>query len=191
MRLTVINLEACAEKLRVYDVDQKGWEQEPNGFVANARHVLAHLVKDLATKDFTDEVLVRTAIAPDSVQYSLRLLRWGRVDVKRLANIANGPLLADSYITARHVNTSKKMIPFNRVLRATGYLAQNLHDLDHEQEKGVAEEQRQDAVLRAAGLLAISALSQAGAFNFDLVEAFDTRLASLRERFGIPDPEAS
>jgi hypothetical protein len=74
--ITASELESCAEKLRVYDVVQGGWEQEPNGFGANAGHVLTHLTKDLTNRNFSDSGIVRTALAPDSLQYALRLSRW-------------------------------------------------------------------------------------------------------------------
>ena len=68
-------LDQIDQKLRYYDVVQGAWEQEANGFEANANHVLTHLAKDLATKDFSDTEIVRDAIAPDSLAYGLRLAR--------------------------------------------------------------------------------------------------------------------
>jgi len=78
------NLETCAAKLYTYDVAQGAWEQEPNGFKANANHVLTHLAKSLVAKNFGDAHTNKTEIAPDSVQYALRLARWSSVPVQDL-----------------------------------------------------------------------------------------------------------
>jgi hypothetical protein len=64
-------IDRCAAKLWVYDVSDQAWEQEPNGFEVNASHVLTHLSKALWSKDFSDSNVVRTEIAPDSLQYAL------------------------------------------------------------------------------------------------------------------------
>jgi hypothetical protein len=45
------NLETIDQKLRVYDLRQGGWEQEPNGFEANARHV--PIVRELGRTRWT------------------------------------------------------------------------------------------------------------------------------------------
>ena len=59
IKQTILN--DCYGELFVYDVTQKGWEQEPFGFTANAQHLLTHLVKDGFSKDFNDPELASTS----------------------------------------------------------------------------------------------------------------------------------
>ncbi len=65
------DLEAMSTDLRVYDVDQGGWEHEDKGFEFNITHVLKEVVWALR-KDFFDPVVVQTDLAPDAMQYALR-----------------------------------------------------------------------------------------------------------------------
>jgi hypothetical protein len=177
--------ELLFAKLRVYDVDQGAWEQEPNGIDVNSRHVLTHLSKDMIGKDFTNPELVQTAIAPDSVQYALRLRRWAS-----LPPVESSIPPEDSIKAAKQLKERLGKVPLHFALFAEGTaeLARNLHDIDHESTRGSALRNRQNSIRKASWLLINSANLQAATFRFDLVDAFDARLASLREKSGIPEP---
>jgi hypothetical protein len=187
--LTVEDLEVCAEKLYVYDVEQGAWEQEPHGFEANAKHVLTHLAKDIVNKDFSSPELVQTAIAPDSMQYALRLGRWAGVEPQDML-VSPGDEWNVRRLIARQVSRHRGSVIVHATAfaEAMGELASNLHDLDHASTREVAIASRQDAMRETGRLLVNSARLQAEGHQFDLMEAFDARLAHLRERFGIPQP---
>lgn len=185
--ITADELRDASEKLRVYDVEQRAWEQEPNGFVANASHVLTHLTKDLLGKNFDDKDLVRTAIAPDSLQYGLRLARWSGIHVADLVSMT----MVEEEIRSQveeSLNYSKLPWGFASFAGGVRVLSMHLHDLGHIKEKDRALLARQDAMRSASRLLIDSASIQAHQSGFPLSKAFDNRLASLRERFGIPQP---
>lgn len=76
MALNADQLADLNERLRVYDVDQHGWEHEGQGLDVNIRHVQHHLTQDLERKNFTDAQTVEVAVAPDCLQYALRIGRW-------------------------------------------------------------------------------------------------------------------
>src|SRR5690606_20534211 len=67
-----------AEELRVYDIDQNGWEHEDKGLEANANHTLKELVR-ARRKDMFEPSVVEGELAPDAVQYALRLVRWANI----------------------------------------------------------------------------------------------------------------
>lgn len=184
--ITTIDLERMDASLRVYDIYQGAWEQEPNGFESNTRHLLTHLAKDLAGKDFADDDLVRTAIAPDSVQYGLRLGRWAGVSIDHLARIKT----RDQEVRSK-VEVGLKDLPWGLAcfVGATGILAQHLHDLDHAKNRDEALSNRSDTVGSAARLLIHSASIQAHQIGFPMTDAFDDRITFLRKRFGIPEPD--
>lgn len=183
--ITAEQLEVCANKLFVYDVLQDGWEQEHNGAPANMAHVLTHLVKDLKAKDFRKRDTVQGAIAPDHLQYAIRFARW------------TGQSVAD-FILGKDVDDELKDIPVLTHSTATGqlrhiaaavHIAENSHGTGHKAEEHTALAQQPAVALHAGGLLLRAADVQATVFDFDLVEAFDARLAALRARFGIPTPD--
>lgn len=180
-------LEECAEKLRIYDVDQKGWEHEPKGAKFNLHHVATHSGKDLVNKKFDLKSDVRHKIAPDSLAYALRLMRWTRQSSDRIPQ--EGDMFVRSWLT------TTKLHPTNRALNAfvagVGRLSEYLHDTDHPNSRKKTQLNRDEMIAQAAGLWVISAEIQASEFEFDLVEAFDERLDDLRERFDIPKPQAS
>lgn len=183
--ISPVNLESMAEKLHVYDVDQGAWEQEGNGFEANARHVLTHLAKDVVGKDFTDVDLVRGAIAPDSIQYALRLSRWAGVGVSEIVEVTEVEEIARDFVEMDRVG-----LPwgFPSFAGAVNILAQNLHDIDHAKTREDALRGTYDAMRSTSRLLVNSASIQSHQHGFSLVDAFDARLATLRNRFGIPEP---
>lgn len=182
------NLETLAEKLRVYDVTQGAWEHEPNSFEANARHVLTHLSKDLVGKDFSDIDLVRGAIAPDSVQYALRLSRWASVDTSEIANITQKEEDLRDIAQDGLVDLPWGFASF---AGAVGVLAQNLHDFDHANTKEKAIIDTFNSMRSASRLLINSASIQSYQYGFPIIEAFDARLTTLRNRFDIPEPAPS
>jgi hypothetical protein len=184
MHLTLDHLGICADKLRVYDVDQNGWEQEPNGTAPNFAHTDSHLGKSAPHKDFYARTVVRNEIAPDSTQYAIRLMRWMALDLGALGMRSQ----LDDEIDAAARRMRITNLPFAAVLLANGELCAFRHDLEHEREREVALSSIGKFGLRAAGFLVRSAEMQAETFGFDLVKAFDERLVNLRKRFGIPEP---
>lgn len=182
--LTVEDLEVCAKKLHVYDVEQGAWEQEPNGFEANAGHVLKHLRRDIIGKDFKDAAVVRTALVPDALQYALRLGRWSGVVPEDMFPLPVGEMLARS-VDARH---GAVILQAAKYAAGTRVLADNLHDLEHAATREVAIKRRKDAMRSAGGMLLHYVEAQVVEFRMNPVETFDARLAHLRERFGIPQP---
>jgi hypothetical protein len=71
---------------------------------------------------------------------------------------------------------------------AVGILATNLHDLGHTSTREKAIAIRQSFIMAAGQFLIHYADLSSEELGFDLAEAFDTRLASLRERLNIPEP---
>ncbi len=184
--LTPTELQTCYNNLYTYDVTQGAWEQEPHGFEANARHVLTHLTKDLLAKDFKDPETVKTAIAPDSLQYALRFARWADLPPAEL-DFKEQDRQRIFTVASRLGRVSYHFAAFTE---AAGTLAQNLHDLDHGNTSAEAQAGRKTAMAATASSLLLSADLASQRFDFDLVEAFDARLSSLRIRFGIPEPGA-
>ena len=183
--ISAANLEFLDQKLRVYDVDQGAWEQEPNGFAANARHVLTHLTKDMVGKDFSDVDLVRESIAPDSVQYALRLSRWSLVKGAYLAEVTD---TEESVRSIAEKGLENLPWGFASFAGAVCLLAQNLHDMDHKKTRDRASKDTHDTMRSVSRLLIDSASIQSNQYGFSLVKAFDARLSVLRNRFNIPEP---
>ena len=69
-----------------------------------------------------------------------------------------------------------------------GHIASNLHDLEHASTRDQSLKDRPSSIAGASNMLTHSAFLQSEQYDFDLEEAFDARLLSLRERFGIPEP---
>lgn len=180
-------LEAAAEKLRVYDVDQGAWELEADGYRANAGHVLTHLSKDMAVKHFSNKRTVQEEIAPDSLQYALRLARWTEKEAGALM-----PTQTDIESLDREARLGNfRKLPLRQVafLNAIAVLGISLHDEDHASSREKAAKDRDRSAAEAGRLLVYGAMLQAEEFEFDLFETFDNRLITLRERFGIPEPK--
>lgn len=186
--LTTGEITVMDEQLRVYDVDQHGWEQEGMGFDANATHVLLHLIKAKIDKNFADPEVVQTELAPDAIQYGLRLGRWADQTPSQLADAQAEPLQQfHQELVAPHTPTIGR--PAMREAIAT--LARHLHDRGHAKTEAGALTNRPAVARTAAGLLLVCASLQADAFGFSLPDAFDARLAALRKRFGIAPPKAA
>jgi hypothetical protein len=179
------DLQACAEKLYVYDVEQRGWEQEGRGFEVNAHHVLTHLVKESLNKNFSDPDVVSGEIAPDAMQYAIRLGRWSGLETSDLMPYAKGA----RYI-AEHAGLRVGTVPVHWAAHAeaAGKLASNLHDLGHVAIREEAVGNRGGSMIYVARQLITCAEVAAETYGFDPLVAFDDRLAQLRERFGIPQP---
>ncbi len=185
--INAADVRELSEKLRVYDVVQGGWEQEPNGYEENVNHVLLHLVKDSTAKDFTDPTLLRTAIAPDALQYAIRLGRWSNQDAVDLMPTET------TRQRIRELAPRFGLIPVHQLahLQASTTLAHNLHGLDHKNDAEQAAAETIETARMAAGFLLYAANLQATQYKFDLKETFDARLLTLRQKFNIPEPEFS
>lgn len=182
------HLNEMSKELFVYDVVQHGWEQEPNGYEANAKHVLSHLAKNLF-KDFNSRKVVAGEIAPDSVMYALRLARWNRVEpVIGVDQLIVDKSHADA---AEEAATDFLGIPLHQVsyMAATAALARHVHGYDHARDRESAIRVQPQFVQEVGGLLLYSANLQAGQMHFDLSQTFVNRLGHLRNIFGIPEPE--
>lgn len=183
--ITGPEINSLAGKLKIYDVMQGGWEQEDRSFIANATHVLTHLSKDIVDKDFGDPSLVESAIAPDALMYAIRLGRWTRQEADVLLPTVETYARVDELAD----RLSLSSLPTNRLsfMEATATVARHLHDTGHSNSRELVKEERESMAQSAGGFLVQCANLQAEQYDINLVEAFDARLSSLRERFGIPE----
>lgn len=165
-------IQRCYDSLYIYDVEQQGWEQEPNGIQANLAHTLTHLVKDAYRKDFLNSQLVQEAIAPDNLMYALRFVRWGSLPLLEVLKDS----LSDRSAQDLHAEASDT-------------IADLLHEEDHRSSREGAVAQRNNKLNKAASLLISSAQKQSAEYGFDLEKSFMERLRQLRIRFNIPDPK--
>lgn len=182
MKMTNTELEEVSEKLFTYDVLHGGWVHENRGPEFNMVHVLKHLAQDLISKDFTDEDTVKNAIAPDSMQYAVRLTRWNGLKPKEAL-----PLTGQAQ-TVLAVAKRFGSVPLHQVafITAASALGRVLHPLDHEEvPRHDFDAMPHRTAMDAAALLIYSSELQADQYGFDLTDAFDQRIAQLRLRFGI------
>ena len=174
-------------ELWLYDNAQHGWEQEPNGFEANAKHTLVHLSKNLV-KDFSDETILAKEIAPDSVFYALRLARWNSV----LPLVTAGQLEVEDTHLATTQATAERLPGLSLhqagYIAATAALARHVHGYDHAKDLENTVAAQPPAVREVGGLLLYSAQLQAEQADFDLESACNNRLVRLRNLFGIAYP---
>ncbi|HUA13148.1 MAG TPA: hypothetical protein VL989_01475 [Candidatus Sulfotelmatobacter sp.] len=185
--LSKAELRDLSGPLYTYDVEQGGWDLEDKGLRANAQHVMTHLVKDLVGKDFGDRNTVEFVIAPDCLQYALRFARWNSDSSDR---VYPGDRSLSGFIDlSERGNFKATPLYFAEFAEAAATLAEELHELDHEDEEDGYAGDLPHAMLESGVLLVASAMEQAQTFEFDLVDAFGKRLDSLRERFQIPQPE--
>lgn len=196
--IEVSDLERMAEKLRVYDVVQDGWEHDPDGsnplsVEANLKHVGEHLAGVLAVKDFSDEQVVREEIVPDFMQYGLRVARWGGLALDGLIRGGNKYIPEARRINGRlniqHVGT----LPVTSLIYANGILlGVQMHDEDHDGKHAEAVALRSSRVKDVSSILIRTALYEEAwrSGEIDIEQAFDDRLATLRERSNIPQPES-
>jgi len=166
-----------------YDVDQDGWEHEQKGFEFNVNHALKELVR-ARRKDLYDAATACTDLAPDAMQYALRLARWNGFSPSLVLPTAQTEALAEGEAAAKRFG----------VRRLGAYAASELilvdfvHKLDHDSERGDALAGKFDSMTRAAQTLTLFALDTANEFRFSLPNAFYERLSELRRRFNIPMP---
>lgn len=187
--IEVESLERMADKLYEYDVTLDGWEGDPEGsnpmpIEHNLKHVGEHLAGVLAFKDFTDPEVISKEIAPDYMQYGLRIARWGRV---ALSNV----LLGDQYIAdATKVSLqldipSRFTLPATSLIFANGILmGQQMHDEEHHSSHADATSMRKHRLQTVSSTLINIASSSdywPGA-DFDIEQAFDDRLTVLQKR---------
>ncbi len=174
--LEMPQLKSMYEKLQVYDVDQRGWAHEHNGVGFNLKHVVLHIVDVLDRKDFSDSKAVESNIAPDSLQYALRLARWGGLATRMIP----GSVSEEEATTGPNY---KAMEPdYAALLKANGEVGRLAHDFDHADREVKLTPDVSARFYRPAGFLIYSAEHQANSYGFDLEAAFDERLANLRER---------
>lgn len=174
-------LEDCSERLRVYDVVQHGWEQEPYGFEANTVHTLTHLVKTLLRKNFDDPEAARTEIAPDSMQYALRLGRWAGIPTVEL--FGNGSAIDKMYDLASDTPLAREAFEVG-----TDALNTHIHDMGHNALQAEALASRLVTIFKSSRRLLLCSVVLANQHGFDLITAFGDRLAALRRQFKIPEP---
>ena len=175
--IVLSEIQKCYDLLYVYDVEQQGWEQEPNGIQANLSHTLTHLVKDAYRKDFLNSQLVQEAIAPDNLMYALRFVRWGDLS---LSDVLKGSL---------EENTRSNRSAWDIHAEAGDKIADLIHEEDHRSSREVAVTQRSRKLNKAALLLISSAQKQSAEYGFGLEKSFIRRLEQLRIRFNIPEPK--
>lgn len=195
--IEVSDLEQMAEKLRVYDVVQDGWEGDPEGSSPksvedNLRHVGEHLAGVVAFKNFGLSEVTDNEIVPDCLQYGLRMARWVSVEPNELVG-QEYPYAAETMgIASRlQIGSGDHGELLAGVILANGILmGRQMHDEDHERLHDNALRERANSVRTASGILIRAAWEQEvwARGRFSLTEVFDDRLASLRERFGIPEP---
>lgn len=207
-KLKLNQLESMAESLRVYDVVQDGWEGDPEGsnpktVEQNLTHVGYHLADVIERKSFSDYNTVRDEIAPDAMQYALRVARWGKIALSSILSVPGVNSVSETayrlerppyvrYSPTGHAYKVGKNISFASFVRANGVLARQLHDEDHNSTREQALTKRADSLRDVSKLLIQSAIAQSDYDHskiFDLEEAFDRRLHQLRTRFDIPEPQ--
>lgn len=180
-------LEVCAQELYVYDVVQEGWVHEPRGLEVNVGHVLTHLTKSYLSKNFMDRDEVRTAVAPDSVQYALRFARWTGSEPAELA----GPTSDEKRQTViDNLGFALTTNPIDFMV-ATGLVGESLHELGHISYEEADSDEIKLKLIRAGRFLTRYALGKAIYYGFDFKESFDARLAEVRHlsRKGEPTAE--
>ncbi len=192
--LKVEALARMADSLRVYDVSQNGWEGDPEGSnpktpEANLCHVGFHLADVMARKDFTKLDIVRDEIAPDAMQYGLRIARWGGLSLDQVVPTDKQSSAHKTAKTLGLYTLSESYFTLASFVRASGVLARQLHDEDHRSTHEAALAARDHSLSDAAALLIQCAVVQSNRAQFDLEESFENRLAVLRQRFGIPKPD--
>lgn len=185
MEITSEQLETCAKKLFVYDVEQGAWEQERNGIKANLEHTLTHFAKDMTKKDYADRVVARMAIAPDCLQFAIRLARWTG---QSAGNMTVDEAVVDE-LKELPLRLSSRSFGQLSATHAMSIIGDSMHSYGHASEKRDSVYGWEETARRAGSLLVHCATIQAGVYGFDPIEAFDQRLTDLRWRFAVVEPE--
>lgn len=198
MAIEVSDLERMAEKLYVYDVVQDGWEHDPEGshpksVEHNLKHVGEHLAGVLALKDFFDAGVVQRELVPDFMQYGLRIARWGDINPRDLIGGGNPYIPEARQINKRlSVRNDDRTLPVVSLIYANGILlGRQMHDEDHDDIRTNAMLLRNERLTDVSSILVRTALFGDAwhGDKFDVEQVFDARLAALRDRFDIPQPE--
>ncbi len=176
-------LQDMSTRLKIYDIDQTGWEHEAKGPVANFSHVLLHLAKNLS-KDFSNRQIVAKQIAPDALKHALRLGRWTAQDAEDL--LPTEELIREMEQSTQQYDALRSS--HRAHVGAVIELSQVLHDLDHTQDASKQAVKLADTARKIGGTLIYAADQQAHTFGFDLEVTFDDRLAVLRSKAGIKQP---
>ncbi len=182
-----IDFEPLAQELYQYDVLDGGWEGDPaarhnpQSVERNVGHVLLQLVDSVERKAFWQPDLAENEIAPDSLQYALRFVRWGILDLDTIRR-TNGTV-DETFATS--VRTGIKDQSLAAVVSAMGVIGRNRHNADHASSREKAIHNIPETLTIAARLLVYSAQLQEEKFEFDLPGAFHKRLAGLRKRYNI------
>lgn len=173
-----------SEQLKVYDIDQQGWEHSDKGRDFNVTHVLKELVR-ARRKDFTNKEVIKNELAPDAIQYGLRMSRWGVFPIDFILPTIDLEIETDAYCNRN--NIKKPEIGAWALAEIT--LAEFSHNLDHASKEIYKDNSDEQSIIRASRLLLYFAEYSADEYNFDLQESFTNRLTNLRQRFNIPQPE--
>jgi hypothetical protein len=181
--ISIEQLEGMSGRLADYDVRDGGWVHEGQGLTTNLAHTYQHLSKMIIAKNFADADEVETAIAPDSLQYALRTIRWIEGNVADLKELSSGHRLE----ARRRSQAVGYTLEYGFVQNAAGLLEPVAHDIQHEVER--QEGELKERALYAGQLLMFSAERQSKALGFDLEFAFDERILELRDRFDIQPKE--
>ncbi len=190
--LTIESLQTMRDKLDVYDVDQHGWEQETNGFIPNILSTISYLDDTTWFKDLTVKNVISEEVAPDMLQFALRLSRWADFAVSGL--VPRGTE-TDAYIDRFAGNYPKTVTNRKDIIAINGARALLSTELiDDTQRQAVNKETtsviKKRIVSKHAGrLLVFAAQFQADHEDANLVDLFDSRLAMQREINGIINPE--
>jgi len=132
---------------------------------------------------------VESEIAPDLMQYGLRIVRWGNLALQDIAQTID-PQIVDPEVVmaqARRGLRTTKYAPITTVEFANALLlGRQVHDEDHRSSRIEAIAMRSERLPKVASLLLQTAHMQSDRGNFDLQSSLETRLMSLRERFDVP-----
>lgn len=177
------DIEAMSMDLEVYDADQNGWEHEAKGLEFNLNHTLKELVR-ARRKDFYDPDVVRAELAPDAMQFALRLARWTGFKRELVLPGAQTESYVNAYAT--RIRTAARRI--GAFAAGEVMLANYTHKLDHASEREEAIQTKFIHLPPVSKALMLFALDSANEFDFNPRNSFVKRLSDLRERFGIPQP---
>lgn len=197
--LSLSSLESMAKALYVYDVDQNGWEGDPEGASpktadSNLVHVSLHLADVIERKDFNNVSAAATELAPDAIQYGLRIVRWGGLTLDSVLPAAQDveeakiPSARLQLTNNAEAEAGSLNFAFSGFVRASGILARQLHDEDHQSSSQEAIANRKQSLRQVSTLLILSSLALTDYNSDNLRVAFDNRLTQLRQRIHIPEP---
>lgn len=181
--LSYDDVEAMSRSLKAYDIGQNAWEHEQKGLEFNVDHTLKELVR-ARRKDFFNPEVVQSDLAPDAMQYALRIARWAGFKQDLVLPTTEIRTAIDAHAKLTR-STSRRTSAYDA---GEVMLADFTHKLDHETERDKAYQTKFLVLPRVSQALVLFALESANEFGFRPVKAFDDRLTNLRERFGLSQP---